>query len=110
MCYLPLRTAQASEYAGPWHLAEAIVKCDNCDRLSVVHITQIKDQRKREHHLCSECAEKAGLAIDKDAMRADVKRLALKWFAKTSGRQPTKVEQQKLFDAMRREKPELWGE
>jgi len=37
------------------------VKCQSCSNPATVHLTDIVDGKKRETHLCQECAEKAQL-------------------------------------------------
>ncbi len=36
------------------------MKCDNCDNEASVHLTQIKEGKKAQIHLCKECARKRG--------------------------------------------------
>ncbi len=32
------------------------MKCDNCNKPATVHLTEIKNGKKMEKHLCQECA------------------------------------------------------
>jgi protein arginine kinase activator len=42
------------------------VKCQSCSNPATVHLTDIVDGKKRETHLCQECAEKAQLLKDQE--------------------------------------------
>lgn len=40
------------------------MKCDNCNRAATVHLTEIKNGKKIEKHLCEQCAaQNEGLAV-----------------------------------------------
>jgi protein arginine kinase activator len=41
-------------------------KCDNCSRQATVHLTEIRNGKKLEKHLCEQCAQQQeGLSADK---------------------------------------------
>jgi len=40
------------------------VKCETCDKAeATVHLTEIVNKKKRELHLCEECAQKRGVSV-----------------------------------------------
>ena len=42
------------------------MKCQSCGQTATVHLTDIVDGKKREKHLCQECAEKQELLKQQD--------------------------------------------
>ena len=38
-------------------------KCDNCDKVATIHLTEIVDGAKLEKHLCEDCAVGEGITI-----------------------------------------------
>src|SRR3712207_4243253 len=43
---------------------DAIMKCDNCNKTATVHLTEIKNGKKIEKHLCEQCAaQNEGLPV-----------------------------------------------
>jgi len=34
------------------------VKCDRCDNIPIVHLTEVRDGKKIQQHLCADCAAK----------------------------------------------------
>ena len=42
------------------------MKCDKCDKVATVHLTEIVDGEKIEKHLCEECASGEGITVKAD--------------------------------------------
>ena len=42
------------------------IKCDNCDKMATVHLTEIVSGEKIEKHLCEECAVGEGVTVKSD--------------------------------------------
>ena len=51
------------------------MKCQFCDNSATVHLTDIVNKRKRELHLCEECARKHNLIPDQAVPQIDLKAL-----------------------------------
>lgn len=45
---------------------DIIIKCDKCDKMATVHLTEIVNGKKTEKHLCEDCAADEGITIKAD--------------------------------------------
>jgi protein-arginine kinase activator protein McsA len=50
------------------------MQCDQCEKLAVVHLTEIDDGKKIERHLCLECAAQNNPAIKSGSIKEILER------------------------------------
>ena len=86
------------------------MKCEKCGQPAHVHMTEIKDGKKQNRHLCFKCAGEAGVPVQIATVRDKLMAFATKSFAAKHGRQPTEDEMKALLDSMRQAHPELFDE
>jgi protein arginine kinase activator len=53
------------------------MKCDNCNKQATVHLTEIRNGKKIEKHLCEQCAAQEGITIKTQPISQILEELAL---------------------------------